>query len=343
VTAPVVDRGSAIAPALAARQPFGSTDLRVSPIGLGCARIGGVFQGGHGAFVSLVSAAVDAGINFFDTADMYSGGESESILGRALAGRRHDVVIASKVGYVPAAQRRLAGRIKPILRPVIRVLGLRRAKVPAAIRGVPSQDFSPAYIRRAAEASLGRLRTDHIDLLQLHSPPASVIRQGEWSYALDELKREGKIRHYGVACDTVSDALVAIEHSGVASIQVALNLFERSAIDALLPAARARGVAVIARECLANGLLTKEPNQIDASSMFRSPEEAAKKLAELEVYREEARRLGVELPAVALKFVLSQSSVSTALVGMHKTSHLEGLLRWFATSDVPLSAFAPRA
>src|ERR1041385_3755489 len=133
------------------RRPFGSTGLDVSPIGVGCARIGGVFQGDPAAFSSLVSAAADSGINFFDTADMYSGGESETILGRALSGRRDRVVIASKVGYVVAARRRLAGRIKPLLRPVIRALGLRRAKIPAAVRGVPSQDFSPAYIRRAVE------------------------------------------------------------------------------------------------------------------------------------------------------------------------------------------------
>lgn len=339
MTAPVTMGDGPSSTRITARRPFGTTDLSVSPIGLGCARIGGVFQGEPGAFVSLVSASVDAGINFFDTADLYSGGESESILGRAIAGRRNDVVIASKVGYVTAAQRRLAGRIKPILRPVIRALGLSRAKVPAAIRGVPSQDFSPAYIRRAVEASLGRLRTDRIDLLQLHSPPASVIRQGEWSEVLTELKREGKIRHYGIACDTVTDALVALEHPGVASVQVAINLLERAALDAFLPAARARGVAVIARECLANGLLAKERGQIDPAAMFRSPEEAARKIAELDVHRESARRHGVELPALALKFVLAQSGVSTALVGMHRRPHLEDALRWCAT-NVPASAFA---
>src|ERR1043165_5247886 len=125
------------------RRPFGSTGLDVSPIGVGCARIGGVFQGDPAAASSLVSAAADSGINFFDTADMYSGGESETILGRAFQGRRDRVVIASKVGYVQPTQRRVAGRIKPLLRPVIRFLRLNRAKLPAAVRGALSQNFSP--------------------------------------------------------------------------------------------------------------------------------------------------------------------------------------------------------
>src|SRR5436190_10096868 len=127
------------------RRRFGSTDLRVSPVGLGCARIGGVFQGESTAFTSLLTAALDAGVNFFDTADMYSGGEVESILGRAFRGRRDRVVIASKIGYVLPARRRLAGRIKPLLRPMIRFLGLRRASLPAAVRGAPSQNFGPDY------------------------------------------------------------------------------------------------------------------------------------------------------------------------------------------------------
>src|SRR5258708_2564756 len=101
--------------------PFGKTDLRASEIGFGCARIGGIFQHDSGGFVSLLSAARDVGINFFDTADMYSQGESEALLGRAFRGRRHDIVIASKAGYCLPAQRKLVARIKPSVRPLIRL------------------------------------------------------------------------------------------------------------------------------------------------------------------------------------------------------------------------------
>jgi aryl-alcohol dehydrogenase-like predicted oxidoreductase len=104
---------------------FGATNLRVSAIGLGCARIGGIFQGDAGGFIDLLHAARDAGITFFDTADMYSQGESESLLGRAFRAERDRVVIASKAGYRLPGRRRLAARLKPVLRPLIQRLRLR--------------------------------------------------------------------------------------------------------------------------------------------------------------------------------------------------------------------------
>jgi hypothetical protein len=149
---------------------------------------------------------------------------------------------------------------------VIRLLGLRRAKLPARVRGSLSQNFSPDYIRGAVERSLGRLRTDHIDVLQLHSPPGDVIRRGDGLQTLEALRREGKIRFFGIACDTVDDALSALELPGVSSIQVTVNLLERGAVERLIPAARERGIAVIARECLSNGLLAKEPKDIDPAT-----------------------------------------------------------------------------
>src|SRR5882724_3233485 len=133
---------------------------------------------------------------------MYSQGESEKLLGRAFRGRRHRVVLASKAGYCLPTQRRVIARLKPIVRPIIRLLGIKRENLPAAVLGAPSQDFSPAYLRRAIEGSLRRLGTDHLDLFQLHSPPALIVERGDWAAALDVLRREGKIRWYGVSCDT---------------------------------------------------------------------------------------------------------------------------------------------
>jgi aryl-alcohol dehydrogenase-like predicted oxidoreductase len=343
VTAPIAAAGSrqhSGLPVFAERRRFGTTDLQVSLVGLGCARIGGVFQGGPEAFISLVDGAVDAGINFFDTADMYSGGESESILGRAFAGRRQNVVIASKVGYVQPAQRRFAGRIKPLLRPMIRFLRLNRAKLPAAVRGALSQNFSPEYVRRAVEGSLVRLRTDYIDVMQLHSPPGDTIRQGDWLPTLQALRKEGKIRFYGIACDTVEDAFSAIEQPGVASIQVTVNLLERRAVEKLIPAALQRGIAVIARECLSNGLLAKDPKDIDPATAFRDDEERTRRTRELSHYGRLAQEHGVPLPAMALKYALSHEGVSTALLGMRTKAHLEGAVRWFGAADPPTAAFS---
>src|SRR3954453_14648678 len=98
-------------------RPFGKTDLSVSELGFGCARIGGVFEGAsRGQSIALLQRALDVGITFFDTADMYSQGESERLVGAALAGRRSRAVIATKFGYVLPAQKQLVQRIKPMLR-----------------------------------------------------------------------------------------------------------------------------------------------------------------------------------------------------------------------------------
>src|SRR5260221_10126479 len=105
---------------------FGNTDLRVSEFGLGCARIGGIFQGDSAGFLRLLAAAADLGLNFFDTADMYSQGESEVLLGKAFRKQRSRVVIASKAGYCLPTRRRFAARVNPLLRPLIKLLKIRR-------------------------------------------------------------------------------------------------------------------------------------------------------------------------------------------------------------------------
>ncbi|HZX92910.1 MAG TPA: aldo/keto reductase [Myxococcales bacterium] len=314
-------------------RPFGPTGLRVSEIGLGCARLGGVFQGEAAGFLDVLSAALDAGINFFDTADMYSQGESEILLGRALRGRRDGVVIATKAGYRLPAQRRLAGRLKPLLRPLARALGLRRENLPAAVRGEPSQDFSPEYLKRSLEGSLRRLQTDRIELFQLHSPPAEIVARGEWVQALEALKREGKILHYGVSCDAADAALAALSLPGVSSLQLRINLLDQRMVG-LLPAARARGVGVIARECLANGLLVKD--EVDLSRYCASPEEAEERAAQLVTYRKQAAESGFTLAQVAMRYVTALEGVSVALVGARTPAQLQGLLRELA-SEPPLS------
>jgi aryl-alcohol dehydrogenase-like predicted oxidoreductase len=110
---------------------------------------------------------------------MYSQGESEALIGRAFRRRRHrEIVIASKAGYCLPARRMLAARLKPFLRPLIQLLKIRRDRLPAGARGALAQDFSPGYLRKAVEGSLRRLRTDYLDLFQLHSPPAERRRAG---------------------------------------------------------------------------------------------------------------------------------------------------------------------
>jgi aryl-alcohol dehydrogenase-like predicted oxidoreductase len=305
---------------------FGNTQLRVSRLGLGCARIGGVFQGDPTSFVRLLAVARDAGINFFDTADMYSQGESESLLGHAFGKRRADVLIATKAGYCLPGRRKLAGHLKPILRPVIRALGIRRDQLPAATRGVMAQDFSPGYLTRAIEASLRRLRTDYVDLFQLHSPPLDVIERGEWEPALEDLKRAGKVRYYGIACDSLDAALAALRYKGVSSVQFTFSLLEPRASQALLPAAQAAGVACIARECLGNGLLVKPASDFDLARYCSSLEEQELRTKQLVELRAQASAQGTSLAARALEFASTARGVSVALVGARTPQQLRSLL-----------------
>jgi aryl-alcohol dehydrogenase-like predicted oxidoreductase len=305
---------------------FGKTDLLVSEFGVGCARIGGIFQGDSGGFVRLLSAARDAGINFFDTADMYSQGESEALLGRAFRGVRGRVIIASKAGYALPKRRMLAAKLKPILRPAIRLLGLRRAHLPASARGALAQDFSPSYLQKAVEGSLRRLRTDYLDLLQLHSPPADVVERGDWVSALEALKRAGKIRYYGVSCDTIEAGMAALRFPGVSALQFPLNLFEQRAAEGLLPRSHAQGVAGIARECLANGILAKRPEEIDLASYCQSPEEQALREKQLADCRRRAAESGTSVTQIAMEYVAKTEGVSVSLLGVRSIDQLRGLL-----------------
>jgi aryl-alcohol dehydrogenase-like predicted oxidoreductase len=304
---------------------LGRTDLNVSAFGLGCARIGGIFKQDPADFVHLLSAALDGGINFFDTSDIYSQGESEKLLGRAFRQHRHRVILASKAGYVLPSQRRLVARLKPFVRPAIRLLGLSRHKLPGAVRGTLAQDFSPAHLRRSVEGSLRRLGTDYLDLFQLHSPPVDIVEPGEWLQVLDALKEQGKIRYYGVSCDSVDAARAALGHAGVSSLQLSISLLERGAVQ-LLPRAREQGVGVIARECLANGLLVKDVPAGDVRSYCESDAEAAAKVLLIEKYRQTAAGAGRTISQLALEFVRGLEGVSVTLVGVSSLQQLNNLL-----------------
>jgi aryl-alcohol dehydrogenase-like predicted oxidoreductase len=309
-----------------ATRAFGGTDLRVSALGLGCARIGGIFQGDARGYLDLLSAAYDAGITFFDTADMYSQGESESLVGRAFAKQRHKVVIASKAGYVLPGQRRLIARIKPFVKPLIKALGLKRSALPSAVRGAPSQNFTSPYLRDAVEASLKRLRTDYLDLFQLHSPSAEAIARGEWVAACEELKRAGKIRYYGITVDNVEAGQAALQFPGISSLQFVANLLIEDKVEALLPTARERGLGVIARETLANGLLVKDEKDVDLAAYYSTSEERTSRAAQLATLRATAAAAGTTLGALALRHVTDLPGVSVSLIGPRSKPQLQGLL-----------------
>ncbi|MFO7900554.1 MAG: aldo/keto reductase [Planctomycetota bacterium] len=220
---------------------LGRTGLTVSEVGFGAWAIGGPFQLADTAIgwgdvddrtsIDAVHAALDEGVTFFDTADIYGLGHSEEVLGKALAGRRDDVVIATKFG----------NRVGP--------------------NGEWIKDFSPDWIEQAVDASLDRLRTDRIDVYQCHSAIDVDDYTEETFAALDRLKQAGKIRHAGVSVKFTSHGPEVIRRwPQVEVIQVVYNILARAPEDDLLPLAEQNDVGIIARVPLASGFLTGKYN-----------------------------------------------------------------------------------
>lgn len=311
-------------------KPFGKTELKVSEIGLGCARIGGLVsqnqERGESPLV-LLQKAFEAGITFFDTADMYTQGESETLLGKAFAGRRDQVVIASKGGYCLPTQRKFMARIKPLVRPLVRAIGLKRENLPTSVTGTLSQDFSPDYLSGAVEASLRRLKTDYLDLYQLHSPPIATIQSGECIATLEKLKSQGKIRYYGMAVDTVEDAIACLPFSELSSVMVPFGLLDLEALDTLFARAASRNLAIIARGCFGGGLLN--PALSEQQLQDKTP-----KWQRILALRRIAEQSSRPLPEMALQFTQGISAVSVNLLGMRTEAHLRTNLAYLAASPL---------
>jgi aryl-alcohol dehydrogenase-like predicted oxidoreductase len=315
---------------------FGNTDLRVSEIGFGGSRIGGVFAGKGSSSkeaLQVLRGALDAGITFYDTADMYSQGESESLIGTAFRGRREQVVLATKGGYCLPARRNLIKRIKPLVRPIVRALGLTRARLPAGISGALSQDFSPAYLTRALEASLQRLQTDHVDLYQLHSPGPPFMQSAAFGDALatvEKLRQQGKLRYYGIATEVPEDAPFCLAAPGISSVQLGFGLLDPQALDqGTLETARARGLAVIARGCFGGGLLKDGLGEAQLREM-------TPKWQTIMALRALAARTGRSVLDIAFQFCRGNPAVSVTLLGMRVESHLRDNLRHL--QGLPLDA-----
>ncbi|MFV9503776.1 MAG: aldo/keto reductase [Oscillochloridaceae bacterium umkhey_bin13] len=313
---------------------LGQTSLRVSELGLGCARIAGVFaERSRGGPRYLLDQVLDHGINFFDTADMYAQGESEHLLGQVFAKRRSQVIIATKAGYILPPQRKFVARIKPLLRPLVRALGLRRQQVSGTIRGeIQQQDFRPEYLIAAVEASLKRLRTDYIDLFQLHSPSAEVIRNGAFIEPLERLKAQGKIRYYGIAADSVDDGLVTLQHDQISTVMTPFGLLDREALDHLLPQAQTQGIGILARGCFGGGLLKPMPIEELRNLTPKWPQIAA--------FQELADQAGRPLIEIALQFVQASAGVSVNVLGMRTVEHLTTNLRYYEAPPLDPELYA---
>jgi aryl-alcohol dehydrogenase-like predicted oxidoreductase len=313
---------------------FGKTGWRVSEIGFGGARIGGLFAQDGGRVTSLrtLEAAYDAGINFYDTADMYSQGESEILVGKAFRKKRDKVFIATKGGYCLPAQKRLIQLIKPFAKPIVRAIGLRRSVVPAALSGTISQDFSPGYLRKAVEASLRRLQSDHIDLYQIHSPPREELRGTRLQDALGllaRLKAEGKIREYGIALDSVDDAAPCLGMEGIASLQMPFGLMDPEALDGMFDKVSERQCGIITRGCFGGGALKQSLTEAD----LRATEPKWERVLQIRRLAEQMQRPPLE---AALQFSLCIERISVTILGMRTPQHLAANLQYYAAK--PLSS-----
>jgi aryl-alcohol dehydrogenase-like predicted oxidoreductase len=227
---------------------LGWADLDVSPLGLGCWAIGGPtqFRGNHFGWgeidedeaIRAIHVALDAGITFFDTADIYGTGHSERILGLALAGRRDRVLVATKFGL---AFNEYSGTMT-------------------------GRDASPAYIRQACEASLRRLGTDYIDLYQFHIGEYDLAKVSPVLDALDGLVAEGKIRYYAWGTDPAGARLFA-ERGHCPAVQFGLNMFTMFFADVaeMLAFCDAHSLAAIINGPLGKGLLT---GKLDEKTRF---------------------------------------------------------------------------
>ena len=207
-------------------RPLGRTGFDVSEISFGAWAIGGSWGNvSDEDSLKALHRAVDRGINFIDTADVYGDGRSERLIARLKAERPGDTIyVASKAG------RRLPKQV--------------------------SEGYNRANLTAWVDRSLQNLNTEAIDLLQLHCPPSEVYDRPEVFGLLDDLVRAGKLRFYGVSVELVDEALRAIEHPNVQSVQIIFNMFRPRPAEVFLPRAKQKRVGVLARVPLASGLLS---------------------------------------------------------------------------------------
>lgn len=313
---------------------FGKTGWKVSEIGFGGARIGGLLaqDGGRKASLATLAAALDAGINFYDTADMYSQGESEVLIGKAFRKARDKVFIASKGGYCTPAGKKLIQFIKPLAKPIVQALGLRRMRAPSSTAGPIPQDFSPGYLRKAAEASLRRLQTDYIDLYQMHSPSPEALRSAQFQDTLGllaDLKAEGKIRHYGIALDAVDDAWDCFGLEGISTLQIPFGILDMEALDdGVFEEASKRQLGIIARGCFAGGALKGSLTEAE----LRASEPKWERVLNL---RRLVEQLGRSPTEAALQFSMREHRIGVNIIGMRTLDQLAANLQHY--SSRPLS------
>ena len=205
---------------------LGKTGFEISWISLGTWQVGGTWGSEfyHDNADRILNLAVDSGINFIDTADLYGNGESEKAIGKLLKNRSERIYVGTKCGQ----------------------------KTEKKIE----KGFSPEGIRQFVEDSLKNMQLETLDLIQLHCPPTEVYYRPEIFELFDRLKEEGKIQHLGVSVEKVEEGLKALEYDNVTTVQIIFNMFRQRPAERFFRMAHKKNVGIIVRVPLASGLLT---------------------------------------------------------------------------------------
>jgi aryl-alcohol dehydrogenase-like predicted oxidoreductase len=275
---------------------LGKTGLEVSRLGAGLAEMGSLTD--VSVVRRLLNLALDAGINFLDTAACY--GDSEVLIGKTVADRRDEYILATKAGHVT--------------------------------EGYEGEAWTAETIRDSIERSLKRMRTDYVDLVQLHSCGVDILERGEVIQALLDAKQAGKVRFIGYSGDNEA-ARWAIDSGHFDTLQTSFNLLDQAPLEETLPRAEAAGMGVIIKRPIAN-------------AVWGSPEGSGR-----ETYRARAQAMQAQGPipeapadpiALALGFLLAHDEVDTAIVGTANPKHMCENIEIVA-HDLPISSKAVEA
>ncbi len=297
------------------------TDLQLSEIGFGVWTVATNWWGNipEQQRADLLENALELGVNFFDTADTYGEGYGEEILAKVLGHRRHEMVIATKFGY--DFYDKLTPRVGHQERP---------------------QKFDPEFVRFACEQSLRRLRTDYIDIYQLHNPKMDAVENDELFETLEDLQREGKIRRYGAALGPdigwFEEGEAAMKERQVRSVQIIYSILEQDPAKAFFPIAQDQQVGLLSRVPHASealtGRYTEAPNfeEGDHRSHRRAEwlREALRKVEQVKFLAGEDT--GRTLSQAAIKFCLYQPTIVTVLPNF---TNLEELGDYTGAVDAP--------
>ena len=271
---------------------LGKTGLRVSRLGAGLGEIGAVAD--VSAAGRLLNIALDGGINFLDTAACY--GKSEEWVGRTISHRRQEYILASKAGHV--------------------------------IEGYEGEEWTARTIRDSVERSLKRMKTDHLDLIQLHSCEIEILRRGEAIRTLLDAKQQGKVRFIGYSGDGEA-ARWAIASGHFDTLQTTFNLIDQSARATWIPEAKAQGIGVIAKHPIANAGWGASTGADPVRERYR---QSAQALLE----RGPIPQAPQDPILLALGFILAHTEVDTAIVGTRDPEHMRANIR-LVENELPIS------